>query len=83
MQVNPNHVKTLCALATLERRSGHHKAAKVHLRNALALQPTNPVALRVSSAPLADLYCEARAAERLQITYELTFEPCMYLKAMI
>lgn len=50
--MNPNHVKTLCALATLERRSDHHKAAKVHLRKALVLQPTNPVALRVRSAPL-------------------------------
>ena len=45
-------MKTLCALATLERRSNHHKAAKVHLRKALALQPTNPVALRVSWTPL-------------------------------
>lgn len=50
MQVNPNHVRTLCALATLERRSKHFKAAKVYLSRALALEPTNPVALRVSAA---------------------------------
>ena len=50
MQVDPNHVKTLCALATLERRSNHPKAAKAHLRKALSLQPTNPVALRVQPA---------------------------------
>lgn len=49
VQVNPNHVKTLCALATLERRSKHFKAAKVYLSRALALEPTNPVALRVSA----------------------------------
>ena len=51
MQVDPNHVRTLCALATLERRSSHPKAAKAHLRKALSLQPTNPVALRVLPAP--------------------------------
>ena len=62
--MNPNHVKTLCALATLERRCNHHKAAKVHLRKALGLQPTNPVALRVSWTP--SIPCTASAIEGLQ-----------------
>jgi hypothetical protein len=46
-QIDPGNVRTLCALATLERRAGHHKAARVHLRHALQLQPSNPAALQV------------------------------------
>ena len=46
-QIDPGNVRTLCAVATLERRCGHHKAARMHLRAALELQPDNPAALQV------------------------------------
>lgn len=52
VQIDPGSVRTLCALATLERRAGHHKAARVHLRHALHLQPSNPAALQVGHGAL-------------------------------
>ncbi len=50
-QIDPGNVRTLCAVATLERKCGHHKAARMHLRAALELQPDNPAALQVLQLP--------------------------------
>jgi Tfp pilus assembly protein PilF len=50
VQVEPGNVRTYCALAALERKCGHLKAARLHLQTALGLEPRNPVALQVSGA---------------------------------